>query len=193
MIQNLKEFHWMNQSELQIEHDTAYMASTPQSDFICSPIDGKALSTAPFLYQEMEGDFLIRARIKPTFVSTYDACTLLVYANERHWLKTGYERTDFDANSIVTVATDVYSDESIGIDIEEDAVYVQIMRKGNVFACHYSTDGKRYLMSRKLRLDLPAKVKVGLSVQSPTGPGQTMAFSDLHISQTVPDDMRQSK
>ena len=193
MIVNLKQFSWMNQSELEIENDKAYMTSTPHSDFICSPVDGSVCANAPFLYQEMEGDFLIRVRVKPTFVSTYDACTILAYVDERHWLKTGFEYTDFEANSIVTVATDGYSDESIGVDIEEDTVYVQIMRKGNVFACHYSADGVTYKMARKLRLDFPARVKVGISVQSPRGPGQTMEFSGLEILQTAPEDIRKSK
>lgn len=193
MTVNLNEFRWLNESELKIENGKIYMTSASHSDIICNPLDGSALSTAPFFYQEIEGDFLISACVKPTFVSTYDACALVVYADERHWLKTCFEYTDFETNSIVTVATDTTSDESIGADIEADSVYLQIMRKGNVFACHYSVDGKTYQLSRKLRLNVPNKVKIGISVQSPTGAGQVMEFSDLHISQTLPEDMRKSK
>ena len=140
---NVHDFNWMNQSELKMEGDTCYVKSTPHSDMICSPVDGGIITNAPFLYREMEGDFLVGARVKPTFVSTYDAMGILVYADERHWLKTCFEVTDFNTRSIVTVATDTYSDESIAEDVKADAVYLQIMRKGNVFACHYYLANKQ--------------------------------------------------
>ena len=193
MAIDLNEFNWINESELIVESDTFHIKSTPKSDFFCNPADGVSVATAPFLYKEVEGDFLIKACVKPTFVSTYDACTVFVYADEKHWLKTAFEFTDLGTNSIVTVATNNYSDDANGVDIDVNAVYLQIMRKGNVFACHYSTDGITYKMARLLRMDVPIKLKIGVSAQSPTGEGQLMEFNDLVISQILPEDIRSSK
>lgn len=190
MTMDFSKFQWMNESECRVENDTFYIKSTPNSDFFCNPTDGMPIATAPFLYQEMEGDFLIKVCAKPTFVSTYDACTVFVYVDDKHWLKIAFEYTDLGTHSIVTVATNHYSDDANGVDMKGDAVYLQVMRKGNVFACHYSTDDVNYKMARLLRMDIPTVVKIGVSAQSPTGEGQFMAFKDLTISQTLPEDIR---
>ena len=192
MTTNFEEFSWMNKSELKVENDNFYIKATSHSDYFCNPVDGGSIATAPFLYREIEGDFLISVCVKPDFVSTYDACSVFVYSDERHWLKTAFEYTDLGTHSIVTVATDNYSDDANGVDIREDHVYLQIMRKGNVFACHYSTDGVNFKMARLLNLIVPARIKAGVSAQSPTGEGQFMGFSSLKITQSLPGDIRKS-
>jgi regulation of enolase protein 1 (concanavalin A-like superfamily) len=189
---NHDEFNWINKSEIKIENDKVFIKSTNRSDFFCNPVDGVSISNAPFYYREIERDFLISARVKPAFKSTYDACTIFVYSDEKHWLKTAFENTDFGTHAIVTVATNNYSDDANSVNIKEDDVYLQIIRKGDVFACHYSTNGKDFYMARLLRLALPATVKVGISAQSPTGEGQIMEFSNLKITKTLPKDIRKS-
>ena len=190
---NIEEFAWMNKSELKVENDMYFVKATPRSDFFCNPVDGTVISNAPYLYKEMEGDFLVNVRVKPAFVSTYDACSVFVYADEKHWLKTAFEFTDLGNPAVVTVATNGYSDDANGVEITEDAVYLQIIRKGDVFACHYSRDGIVFKMARLLRLPVPAKMKVGISVQSPTGEGNFMEFSNLKLTKTLPEDIRQSR
>ena len=193
MIMNVKEFNWMNESELKVEDDHFFIKATPHSDFFRNPIDDNVAATAPFLYKEVANDFLINVCVKPTFTSTYDACSIFIYSDEKRWLKVAFEYTDLDTHSIVTVATDTYSDDANGVEIKEDWVYLQVIRKGDVFACHYSTDGINYKMTRLLRLAVPPTIKVGLSAQSPIGEGQFMAFKDLKITQTLPEDIRKSK
>ena len=190
---DLNNFSWINKSELKGDINNFSIKSIPNSDFFCNPIDGKIASSAPFLYTDIKGNFRINVRVKPVFKSTYDACTIFVYSDETHWLKTAFEFTDLGAPSIVTVATNVFSDDANGVDIKEDSVYLQVIRKGFVFACHYSVDGINYKMARILRLTLPETVKVGVSAQSPTGSGNFMEFSNLKITQTIPEDIRNSK
>jgi len=192
MAMDLSKFNWINESELKVEDDSFYLLSTPNSDFFCNPADDSVVSDAPFLYKEVSGDFLISARVKPTFQSTFDACTVFVYADDRHWLKIAFEYTDMESHSIVTVATDHYSDDAIGEEMKEEAVYLQIVRKGDIFACHYSADGVNYRLARILGLKMPAAVKVGVSAQAPTGQGQFMEFRDLKLTQALPKDMRTS-
>lgn len=189
---NIEEFNWLNKSEIKMGNNSFYIKATPRSDFFCNPVDGTSTASAPFLFKEMEGDFLISVCVKPSFVSTYDACSVFVYSDEKHWLKTAFEYTDLDTHSIVTVATDDYSDDANGVNIKEDNVYLQVIRKGDVFACHYSTDGINFRMVRLFRLIVPATVKVGLSAQSPIGEGQFMEFSKLKITQILPNDIRKS-
>jgi len=190
---SIEEFSWINKSELKVEDNKFFVKSTSNSDFFCNPIDGKTVSGAPFLYKEIKGDFLISVRVKPVFTSTYEAGTVFAYADDNHWLKLAFEYTDLGAPSVVTVATDIYSDDANGVEIKEEAIYLQIMRKGDIFVCHYSIDGKEYKMVRILKLVLPDTIKIGVSAQSPTGAGNFMEFSDLKITQVLPEDIRKSK
>ena len=192
MTINLKDFNWMNESELNIEGNNFFIKATPHSDFFRNPIDGTVTATAPFLYKELTGDFLISVCVRPTFTSTYDACSIFIYSDEKRWLKVAFEYTDLDTHSIVTVATNTYSDDANGVDINEDWVYLQVIRKGDVFACHYSKDGIDYKMTRLLHLATSPKVKVGISAQSPIGEGQFMEFKDLKITHELPEDIRKS-
>ena len=193
MTVNIEEFKWINKSELRAEKNNFFVKATPRSDFFCNPVDGAIISNAPFLYTEIEGDFLISVRVKPAFVSTYDACSVFICSDEKHWIKTAFEYTDLGFPSVVTVVTDNYSDDANGVEITEDSVYLQVVRKGDVFACHYSKDGILFKMARLSRLPVPAALKVGVSAQSPTGEGNFMEFSDLKITKTLPEDIRQSK
>jgi len=189
-MENIKEYSWINESELKVEGNKFYIKAMPKSDFFRNPIDGTVVANAQYLYREIEGDFLIRARVKPIFADIYDACSIFISADEERWLKAAFEFTDLGYNAIVTVATNGYSDDANGIEIKDDSVYLQVIRKGDAFACHYSTDGENYKMSRLLRLPVPATIKVGVSAQSPTGNGGFMEFSDLMITNKLPEDIR---
>jgi len=189
-MENIKTYSWINESELKVEDDRFFIKAMPESDFFRSPVDDTVVESAQFLYKEIEGDFLIRVRVKPIFEHIYDACSIFIYADETRWLKTAFEFTDLGPNAIVTVATDGYSDDANGVEIKEDSVYLQVIRKGNAFACHYSTDGVNFKMARLLRIESPSTVKVGVSAQSPTGTGGFMEFSDLMITDKLPEDIR---
>jgi len=189
-MEDIRTYKWINESELEVDDNRFFIKALPKSDFFCNPIDDTVVKNAQFLYKEIEGDFLVRVRVKPTFEHVYDACSIFIYANEAHWLKTAFEFTDLGPNAIVTVATDGYSDDADGVEIDEDFVYLQVIRKNDVFACHYSTDGVNFKMARLLRIALPTTVKVGVSAQSPTGTGGFMEFSDLLITDKLPEDIR---
>ena len=193
MSTNFEEFSWMNESELNIEGSNFFIKATPNSDFFRNPIDGTVVATAPFFYKEITGDFLINVCVKPTFKSTYDAGCIFIYSDEKRWLKVAFEYTDLGTNAIVTVATNNYSDDANGVEIKDDWVYLQVIRKGDVFACHYSTDGVNFKMTRLLHQGIPSTIKVGVSAQSPIGQGQFMAFKDLKITHVLPEDIRKSK
>ena len=190
MSENIKDFNWLNRSELKIENNDFYIKATPNSDFFCNPIDGKSSSTAPFLFKEIKGDFLINVLVEPEFTNTYDACSVFIYSDENHWIKTAFEYTDLGIKSIVTVVTDMYSDDANGVEIKENKAYLQVIRKNDIFACHYSEDGVKFKMARLFKLVVPEIIKVGVSAQSPMGLGQFMKFSNLKITQTIPEDIR---
>jgi len=189
-ITHCHEFKWINPSQIEENAQQIILDATPKSDFFCNPMDGSVIATAPFLYTEVKGDFSIKAKVTPAFISTYDACALMVFSNERLWLKTAFENTDFGTHAVVTVATNEFSDDANGCNIENESVFLKIIRKKQAFACHYSLDGKTYRMIRILHLPMPETVKVGISVQSPLGNGGKMCFSDFELTEKIPIDIR---
>lgn len=162
--------------------------ATPYSNAFVNPESLEVHVKAPFYYQEVEGDFVFRAKVSHDFVKTYDACVLFAYDHDRLWAKACFEYTDFGSHAVVCVMTNGCSDDSNCVDIDGNTIYLQLSRKGDVFAIHYSKDGQNYRMARLTRLPMEKKIKVGILAQSPMGQGGKRIFSDISLIQkTLPD------
>jgi len=86
--------------------------------------------------------------------------------------------------------TNEKSDDANGINVDGNEIWLQIARKDNVFAIHYSFDGKEFIMARLAHLPMPKKIKVGIEAQSPTGEGGMRYYSDISLDMTSPVDIR---
>lgn len=166
------------------------IAAPARTDAFRNPNGEAPRLNVPFLSLEVEGDFVARARVRPTFASTYDAGALMVYADETHWAKICYESTDFGTHAAVSVVTNGLSDDANGVDLAVDEVWLQIVRVGDVFAMHYALDGRDWHMVRYFALPVPSRVKVGLVAQSPVGPGTTVDFGEFVIESRSVKNLR---
>lgn len=137
--------------------------------------------SAPFLYQEISGDFIARTRVEPSFDTTYDAGALMVRQDDKNWCKLCYESTDFGTKAVVSVVTRFSSDDANGPNLNAQSVFLQAFRLGNVFGFHYSLDGVLWNMVRLFRLELSPTVKVGIVTQSPIGQGTAVIFHTFEI------------
>ncbi len=104
-----------------------------------------------FFYTEVEGEFIIKARVYHDFIATYDAN---------------------------------------GVNVDGNEVWLQIARKNDVFAIHYSFDGIKFFMSRICSLPMQNRIKVGLVAQSPIGNGATMKFEHVSLEFKSLEDIR---
>lgn len=157
-----------------------------QTDFFVDPAQTYVASSAPVLYVDSEGDFVARLCVRPTFRETYDAGGVMVLADESHWIKLCYEKTDIGPTAIVSVVTDGVSDDANGVEVRTTAVWLQIARKNGIFAMHHSLDGKAWQMVRYCSLGLPQRVKVGIETQSPVGPEAMVEFEHFSV---LPNDL----
>lgn len=169
------------ESDYEIIEDGIKAVATPNSDFFVDPDSNKSVANAPFFYGEVTGDFVLKARVSHDFVSTYDACVLFAFDNERLWAKACFEYTDYGTHSVVTVMTNGRSDDANSVDIEGNEVWLQLARKGNLFGIHYSIDGKEFRMARLTNLPMGDTIKVGLVAQSPMGEGGDRYFRDIEL------------
>lgn len=192
----LNNWKWLNESKVNISEDEAAIHATGYTDWFCNPVpdpDGRSaepIASAPFFYTEVTGDFVFTAKVRPEHKDVFDAATLMVIENESLWAKLAFEATDFGTKAAVCVVTNGYSDDANGCDVEQDEIWLRIVRKGEVFSTHYSLDGKEYHMVRLFRLPVPETVKVGLGAQSPLGEGGERYFSGIQIEHKTVANLR---
>jgi len=192
---NYDSFKWINKSEHTIDGDKITIQAPTITDYFNSPVpeNGKfnePVVNAPFFYTEIEGDFVIKVKVKPNFESNFDAACIMVIQDDYTWIKAAFEKTDFATAAVVSVVTDKISDDANGCNINGDSVWLQVARVGENFAIHYSLDGETYEMVRVFYLKTDKVLKVGIEAQSPTGKGGPREFSGLSIERKTIKNLR---
>lgn len=136
----------------KIDGDSFKIDAGGKTDYFIDKLSGYDMHNAPFYYNDVEGDFIIQAKITPGFKETYDAGGILVLDDDSHWIKAAYELTDLGHPSLVTVVTNGVSDDCNGEKAEADKVFIRVLRKGDYWAVHYSIDGLDWEMVRYFSL-----------------------------------------
>lgn len=180
---------WINQPEKCefLSDDSFRIVVAGKTDLFCDPDTKRIFNSASFLYTSVSTDFTARAHVGPRFNETYDAGGLLLFNNENQWIKLCYENTDLGNPAIVSVVNENYSDDANGCDLDIDKVWIQIARKGDLFALHYSTDGYSWRMVRYFSFSLPLQLKIGIIAQSPCGDKATIDFDHFSV---IPYDLQ---
>ncbi|WP_128658359.1 DUF1349 domain-containing protein [Paenibacillus sp. 598K] len=191
------EFKWINESKATYENGSLVIEAAPKSDFFCNNgatseagITPDSLHNAPFYYQEVTGDFVMRVQISHEFKDVYDAGVIMVMQDFQVWAKACFEKTDFDTNAVVSVVTNQTSDDANGCNIDGDTVWLQVARVGNNFAFHYSLDGRKFDMMRFFSLPVGETIKVGLVAQSPLGQGGARYFRHYSLQAVTVNNIR---
>lgn len=195
---NMTGWKWLNESQIINEGNEVVIYAPGHTDWFNNPVpkDGKLsapVANAPFFYTEVTGDFVFRAKVRPNFRSVYDACALMVIQDETLWTKAAFEKSDFGTTAAVCVVTNGISDDANGCNIQQEEVWLQIVRVGDVFCTHYSLDGENYDMVRLFHLPVEKTVKVGIEAQSPAGEGGLRFYSDISLENRTVANLRAGK
>jgi regulation of enolase protein 1 (concanavalin A-like superfamily) len=171
---------FMNRGSLHEGEKGLEIHAEAKSDYFIDTMNKIEKNDAPFAYEEMTGDFVVSACVKPEHKANYDAGGIFVLDHSRKWLKLELELTDLGHPSVVSVVTDEASDDCNGERIEGvDRIFLQVVRRGDYWVMHHSLDGKAWKMHRYFRLEMGKTVKVGFEAQSPIGDGSTAAFTEI--------------
>jgi regulation of enolase protein 1 (concanavalin A-like superfamily) len=147
------------------------------TDFFADPVDSTSIATAPFVYEEVVGDFVAKAYVRPDFGGTWNAVSLMAMQDRDHWIKFAFEESDATGPSVVTGVTRGVSDDANGAFFRQTkALWLKLVRKGSVYAMHWSLDDKHYYMARLAAMPAADTVKVGVSFQCPV---DSTAYHDL--------------
>ena len=192
---DMSNWKWLNESSIIMEGGEVAISAPGHTDWFNNPVPengvlSQPVANAPFFYTEVTGDFVFRAKVRPNFRTVYDACALMVIQDERLWTKAAFEASDFGTTAAACVVTNGISDDANGCNIEQDEVWLQIVRKGDVFCTHYSLDGETFYMVRLFHLPVEQTVKVGIEAQSPAGDGGLRFYSDISLENRTVGNLR---
>jgi regulation of enolase protein 1 (concanavalin A-like superfamily) len=174
-----------------VESLTGPLDADARTDWFIDPATGAGTSNAPLRLIEPAGDFRLRARVRVSLRSTFDAGILFVHGGPDVWAKLALERSPEGADTIVTVVTRGVSDDANGVTVPvAGQAWLRVSRIGRVYAFHHSADGVRWALARLFTLGPVDGHRVGVGAQSPTGEGLRVDFSDVVLDPTTLVDVR---
>lgn len=172
-----------------VDQNTLVATAQGKTDLFIDPQGRLNMNNAAKLLFESSEDCLLSAKVSVDFSSTYDAGVLLVYQHETSWAKLCFERSPQGSPMIVSVVNKDTSDDCNSVWIDDDSIYLRVARMGHSFALHYSTDGNYWHLVRYFAL-ANGPTYLGFLVQSPTGGGCEVRFSDIQYQATTLKDIR---
>lgn len=167
------------------------IAAGPSTDWFRDPRGSAPTATAPVaLVPGGDLPIVVSARVSVALGATFDAAALFVHHDHDHWIKLALERSPQGRPTLVTVRTDGWSDDGNHMVLDEAACWLRVAIDERSVALHASQDGALWHLLRYGTRLLPTPARIGLLVQSPTGPGTTGTFSDVRVTQTRIVDLR---
>ncbi len=194
-----KDFKWINEGTIVIEENRITMTAPALTDFFCGGettseegILPESLCNAPYYYTEIEGDFVLKAKVSHEFKETYDSASIMIMHDMQNWAKCCFELTDFGTHAAVSVVTrNGESDDANGCNIEgQDYLWLKVCRSGRACSFHYSLDGEKFNMTRYFLMPESKTIKVGLLAQAPTGNGGERIYEHLSIERMTVKNIR---
>lgn len=161
------------------------------------PVSGKV--NAPLVLQEVEGDFAISVAIahidkaeRDTRIAglagttSFHAGSLVIWQDAKNFVR--FDRTQMDRSGqpITSCYLHVFKDavrvvESSAV-VPDKPTHLRLTRKAGALTAAYSQDGGRSWQDlAPQKIDLPAKVKAGVSALNNTTRGNTVTFEGLKI------------
>ena len=167
-----------------------------KTDFFISPSEPFATGIAPLALKQIDkdGPLTLTAKVRPDFNREFDGGVLFIYINKEKWIKFGYELDEYGRKQIVSVRTEIVSDDNNHrvIDANVDEIFIRISKKGSTWGLYHSIDGEKWEMARILRFEVPEteKLYIGISSQSPVGDENRTVFSEISIINKAVKDFR---
>ena len=189
MVSNMR---WMNPPQSYVvENNSLKITATKGTDFFNSPEDSTVVGSAPFLYKEVEGDFVAKALVEPDFSAQWNAVAVMLHVDSLNWIKLAFENSDATGPGIVSVVTKGTSDDANGAMLNgEKRVWLALVRKGSIYSMHWSVDGENFRMARLTSMADQNAVKIGIEAQSPVGDSAMHQVHHFEIRARTVNDLR---
>ena len=185
-----ERLHWINEPESWVFREGALeIVPHPKTDFF-RPAGGSPGDNACLLHTSVSGDFTASSAVSAVLAGFGDAAALTVRADAERWMKLCVERSPVGEISIVSVVTNVTSDDSNNELLTGPRAELRITRRGNVFAMHYRAGADKWRFVRTLGFELPATLMVGVHAQAPFQSGCSAKIRSFTLSDVPVADFR---
>jgi regulation of enolase protein 1 (concanavalin A-like superfamily) len=187
----------LNEAEKHVKvADARLTLSSPaKRDNFRDPNGKLSNNTAPMLLSEVDNTkpFTFTAKVTPTFLDTYDAGALYIWARDDLWLKMAMERDERGRTRLVTVRTIGTSDDNNHDVVTAKSVYMKISSDVTTVGFYYSLDNQEWQLIRLFKNEYPDTIWLGVSSQSPVGAGNASMFENVVLTQTSISNFRLGK
>jgi hypothetical protein len=180
---------------VDVTEGSVTISAHADTDWFFEPNGKTTRDNVPRLFRTIDASvFSFQAKVRVDFGSTYDGGTLFVRTAGGAWGKIAYEYSPQNLPTIVSVITKDTSDDADGPAHPAESVYLRIYGDGNVFAMHFSKDGKFWQFLRVFALaGHSGLLTIGFSSQSPTGSGCVARFSEVRIDHNNIGNLRDGR
>lgn len=181
--QKLERMNWINEpTSWTIDSPNQMtMQITPKSDLWCFLPHWFSINDVPFYYGEYGGDFEVKVNITGEYKAKYDQMGLMLYINEKNWIKAGIEYVN-DVQHVSAVVTHKKSDWSIiGLKDAPESIWIKAVKVEDGVSLYYSFDNNEFTLFRTSWIEEHALIKVGVMGASPEGKGFKAIFKDFQV------------
>lgn len=150
---------------------------------------GEDVTNVPMLLFRPDDEFVFTVKVKVDFKVGFDAGSLMLYKDEKNWIKFLFEKGNFGELLVGSAVTRTFTDDAIHAEIKGNEVYLRMARiEENVIILYCSEDGKNWRYIRLCHFDCSGQIGLGFSAQSPQGESCRARFSEIVYSAKRFDD-----
>jgi uncharacterized protein len=190
-----KKMSWINQpASWNYQKGKFTIVAAEKTDLFVDPQHEYSVVNSPKAVFASSDSFLLSTEVEVNFKTDYDAGVLVVFAGVDEWAKLCFEYSPQKKPFVVSVVNNGISDDCNHSPIEGNKVFLRIAGLGkNIFAFHYSTDGKYWNLVRYFHLSAKNEARIGFSSQSPTGLSCSSSFTQISYRMIKLTDIRNGK
>nr|XP_026501728.1 regulation of enolase protein 1-like [Vanessa tameamea] len=184
----LDKFNWLNEpAKWSLKDNELHLTTDMKTDFWQSTWYNFTVNSGHVYGVGISEDFTLEVCVEADFHTLYDQAGLMIYLDEKHWLKAGIEYNDGQP-MIGSVLTNGVSDWATGVfNGNPRKFWLRLSKVGNVVCVKYSTDNKTWLLLRLSAFPVSEKYFVGPMSCTPQREGLTVKFSGLTLSKPAKD------
>ncbi|CAG5059943.1 unnamed protein product [Parnassius apollo] len=179
------DFEWLNKpKKWDLVDNNLEVVTDLKSDFWQDTYYKFKLNTGHLYGVNIKDNFTIQVCVEADFTTLYDQAGVMIYLDEKHWLKAGIEYNDGQP-MIGSVLTNEVSDWATGTFTGNPRKFwIRLSRVDQVLCVKYSPDKSTWYLLRLCPFPAAEKYFVGVMCCSPKREGLKVKFSDVTF--TIP-------
>ncbi|CAH2062017.1 unnamed protein product, partial [Iphiclides podalirius] len=182
------DFKWLNEPKRwNLFRDNLEVFTNLKSDFWQETYYGFKFNTGHVYGIDIKDNFTIEVCVEANFTTLYDQAGVMIYLDEKHWLKAGIEYNDGQP-MMGSVLTNDVSDWATGTYTgNPNRFWIRLSRVDKVVCVKYSSDKSTWHLLRLCPFPSADSYFVGVMCCSPQRQDLKVIFHDMALTSPVED------